>query len=117
MVGRRERIGIPKIDLMLPVRDFVMCRFHLESHLLQRRYNRPPSILAQIGGRHVEVTPHVVRHGSRFPLLARLEHEELGLHSRVHYESHGRRTADLPLEHRPRIARKRRPIRHVDIAD
>ena len=35
VVGGLQRIGVPEIDLMLAVRDFVVRRLHFEPHALQ----------------------------------------------------------------------------------
>ena len=61
VVGRLERVGIPEVDLVLAVRDFVVRRLDLESHLLEHVHHRAPRILAEVGRREIEVAADVVR--------------------------------------------------------
>ena len=117
VVGGRQRVRIAEIDLVLPVRDLVVRRLHLEPHLLEHVDDRAPRVLAEIGRREIEVAADVVRRRRRLARRARLEQEELGLHPRVHHEAHLRRPRDLPLEHGARIAGKWRAVRQVDVAD
>src|SRR5258708_33977005 len=58
VVRSSERIGIPKIDLVLAMGDLVVCRLDLESHLLEHRDHRPSRLFAEIGGGpHREAPP------------------------------------------------------------
>ena len=61
VVGRRERVGVAEVDLVLAVRHLVVRRLHLESHLLEVVHDRAPRILAEVHRREIEVRADVVR--------------------------------------------------------
>jgi hypothetical protein len=84
VVRSLERVRIPEVDLVLSVRHLVMRGLDLEPHPLEHVHHRAPSVLAQVRWREVEVAADVVRDRRRLALRARLEHEELGLHSGIH---------------------------------
>jgi hypothetical protein len=58
-----------------------------------------------------------VRHRRRRLVGAGAEEEELGLHPGVHREAHRGRARDLALENPARVARERRAVGQVDVAD
>ena len=117
VVGRRERVGVAEVDLVLAVRHFVVRRLHLEPHLLEVVHDRAPRILAEIHRREVEVRADVVRLRRRLAVRPALEHEELGFHPRVHREAELGRVGDHALQRAARIAREGRAVGHVDVAD
>jgi hypothetical protein len=50
VVRRLQRVGVPEVDLVLPVRDLVVRRLDLEPHPLEHVDHRAPGILAEVGG-------------------------------------------------------------------
>ena len=117
VVGRRERVGIAEVDLVLAVGDLVMRRLHLEPHLLERRHDRASRLLATVHRRQVEVSAHVMRRRRCRAVGGRLEQEELRLHAGVHHVPLFRRACDLSLEHAARIAEERFAFRRRHVAD
>ena len=65
VVGRRQRVGVAEVDLVLAVRDLVVRRLHLEPHLLEHVDDRAPRVLAEVRGREIEVAADVVRRRRR----------------------------------------------------
>jgi len=117
VVRRGHRIRIAEIDLVLCVRHLVVRRLHLEAHQLEYVHHRTTGFLAAIRRRQVEIAPHVVRVGADAALAVRHKQEELGLHAGVHRVAQVLGTPDHALQHPARITRKRRAVRHVDVAD
>ena len=117
VVGRRQRVGIAEIDLVLAVRHFMVRGLDLEAHPLQDIHDRAPRVLAEVHRRKVEVAADVVRVRARTAVDRPFEHEELRFHSRVHREPELLRPCDLTLERRAWIASEGRAIRRVDVAD
>ena len=56
-----QRFGISEIDLVLPERDLVVRRFHLEPHQLEDVNDRAARILAEIGRGEIKIRSYVVR--------------------------------------------------------
>ena len=94
VVGSLEGVSVPEVDLVLPMGNLVVRRFHFESHPLEDIDDRAPGIFAEISRREIEVRADVVRDRRRLLIGSRLEHEELSFHSRIHGVAQLRRTAD-----------------------
>src|SRR5256714_3345549 len=112
-----QRLSISEIDLVLAMGYFMMRRLDLEPHLFEDTDDRAARIFPEIGRSKIEVRSDVVRGRRRSFVRPRLEHEELGFHSRVHREAGLGGTRDDFLENSTRITGEGLAIRCVDVAD
>ena len=118
VVRRLQRVGVAEVDLVLAVRDLVVRRLDLESHLLEHVHDRAPRVLAEVHRREIEVRADVVRLGRRLAVRPALEHEELGFHPRVHRVAHARRASAITRFSAPRGSPANGvAVGHVDVAD
>src|SRR3982751_3880822 len=60
VVGRLQRLRVPEIDLVLPVRNLVVSRLDLEAHTLEYGDDRAAGILTKIGGSEIEIRSDIV---------------------------------------------------------
>ena len=102
---------------MLTMRDFVVGGFDLESHAFQDIDDRATRVFAEIGGCEIEIGADVVRDRRRLFVRPRLEHEELGFHSRVHRVAEFRCPRDYFLENGAGITGERLAVRSIDVAN
>ena len=117
VVRRLEGVGVSKVDLVLPVRHFVVRRLDLKAHSLQHVDHRASRVFAEVSGCEVEISSHVVRGRQRLARRPRTEQEKLRLHARVHRVAHTLCLREQRLQRAARVAGKRRPIGRVDVAD
>ena len=117
VIRRGQRVGIPEVDLMLPGRHFVMAGLDFEAHLFQRHADLAPRALAVIQRSQVEVARLVRSRRGRMPFFVHLEQEELALRPHVETIAHLRGPGQHFLQHPAGIARERRSVRVVYVAD
>src|SRR5205814_1879066 len=117
VVRRLQRFSISEIDLMLAVSNLMMRRLDLEPHLFEDTDDRAPCVFPEIGRSEIEVRSDVVRGRGWCFVRPRLEHEELGFHTRVHREARLGGSRDGFLENATRISGEGLAIRRVDVAD
>ncbi len=115
-VGRGQHVVVAEVDLVLARRDFMVRRFHVKAHGLEREHDLAAHILALVHRAQIEVARRVVGVGGRHAVL-RLEEEELGLGPGLHRVALGRRHRDHFLEAGARVADERLAVGGVDVAD
>ena len=76
IVRRRQRVGIAKVDLVLPRAAFVVGAFGLNAHLLQHQADLPADVLAPVVGSDVHVAGLVVGDGGVSAVLVQLKQIE-----------------------------------------
>ena len=113
LVGRRDRVAVLEVDLVLAGSDLVVRRLDLEAHRLERDDDVAPRLFAAVHGREVEVAALVVRVDDRVAVRVAAEEEELRLgpgHERV---AESLRLVHLTLQRLARAAGERpcRPAR------
>ena len=117
VVGGRERVGVPQVDLLLARRDLVVAELHRDAHALQHGDGVAAEVLADAVRREVEVPGGVDRLGLLAGARLRLEQEELDLGVRVEGEAGVGGLAERAPQDVPRVGPRRRPVRHRDVAE
>ena len=79
VVGGRQGVGKPEINLVLAGAGFVVGGLGVEAHLLQRQADLPPDVFPPVEGGNVGVARVVVGGQGRFPELVGLKEVELAL--------------------------------------
>jgi hypothetical protein len=113
LVGHRERVGVPEVDLVLRRRDLVVDVLDRDPHRLEVLHGPLAVVGGDVERRLVEVPPLVQERG----ILERLEVEVLELRADVEGEAPVRRARELALEDPARVAGERRAVRLDDVAE
>ena len=104
VVGRRDRVVVGEVDLVLAAGDLVVGGLDLEAHALEPEDDVPADVLGEVLRREVEVATRVVGLRRRPPVLVLLEEEELGFGGEVHVVAHPLGAVDRALEDAARVA-------------
>ena len=116
VVGRRECVGVPQVDLLLAGRSLVVAELHRDAHRLEHRDRVAPEVVADAVRDVVEEAALVDRRGR---LAAGLvpEQEELDLGVGVEGEAQVGGLGEGALEHLARVGVRRRAVRQHDVAE
>src|SRR6478735_2985414 len=117
VVGRAQRVGIAKIDLVLAGRPLVVAELDRDTHVLEHRDGGATEVVAGAVRHVVEVAGVVDGDGSTVGTTSLLEEEELDLGVGVEGETEVCGLAEGPLEHVPRVGEARCAVRQLEVAE
>ena len=96
VVGRRQRVGVAQVDLLLARAGLVVAELHRDAHVLEHRDGLAAEVLAAALRGVVEVAAVVDRHRTAAGSRLALEQVELDLGVRVEGEAGVGRPAGAP---------------------
>lgn len=117
VVGNRQRIGIPQIDLILAGTRLVMRVFDRDAHLLEHVDGGAAEIHAWAARHMVEIAALIDRHRGLGPVVLLLEQVELDFGMHVEREALLLGLRQRALEHMAWVGERRLSLRSEHVAE
>ncbi len=117
IVGRRDRIGVLEIDLMLCRCDFMMRGLDFEAHRFESIDDVTTRIFSPVERCQIEVTPGIVREDGGAIVATSLEQEEFRFRARHHGIPKRLGLIGGLFQCQPWATFKRRAIGKIDVTD